>query len=221
VAGEALATGAGATTSGPAAGGLRATDGLGRGAGGIGGGGGRGDAGVALYGTSQAAGNIQDVVNSVKKEADEARKVKDDPKASDEAKKAATKRLESIDALEKDAAKAQRELSGQIRDGRFVSGFGSNGGEEFLSFLNIAESLVVKGDKDWQEWDKRMQDMVPKAQDKDGSWSGHHCITGKTFCTAGALLVLMADRTQFPADVIKAAREDAKKAEEKKPEEKK
>ena len=32
-------------------------------------------------------------------------------------------------------------------------------------------------------WDGKMQEMLPKAQDKDGSWSGHHCITGRTFCT--------------------------------------
>ena len=80
------------------------------------------------------------------------------------------------------------------------AGFGSNGGEEFLSFLNIAEALVVKGGKDWEEWDAKMQQAVPRVQDKDGSWSGHHCITGKTFCTAAALLVLTADRTPVPAD---------------------
>ena len=40
--------------------------------------------------------------------------------------------------------------------------------------------------------------MLLKYQDKDGSWSGQHCITGKTFCTSGALLVLMADRAPLP-----------------------
>jgi len=89
-----------------------------------------------------------------------------------------------------------------VRSQQFVAGFGSNGGEEFLSFLNISEALVVKGGKEWTDWDEKMQKGLDKAQDKDGSWNGHHCITGKTFCTAGALLVLMADRTQFPADVL-------------------
>ena len=36
----------------------------------------------------------------------------------------------------------------------------------------------------------------------EGSWSGQHCITGKTFCTSAALLVLMTDRTQFPVDAL-------------------
>jgi hypothetical protein len=35
-------------------------------------------------------------------------------------------------------------------------------------------------------------------QNEDGSWTGHHCITGRTFCTSAALLVLMADRTLVP-----------------------
>ena len=38
-----------------------------------------------------------------------------------------------------------------------------------------------------------------RMQNADGSWSGHHCITGRTFCTASALLVLMADRTPIAA----------------------
>jgi hypothetical protein len=43
-----------------------------------------------------------------------------------------------------------------------------------------------------------MTGSLTRVQDKDGSWSGHHCITGKTFCTATALLVLMADRAPLP-----------------------
>ena len=89
-----------------------------------------------------------------------------------------------------------------MKDDRFVSGFGSNGGEEFLSFLNISEALIIKGGKDWTDWDAKMTTGLEKAQDKDGSWAGQHCITGKTFCTAAALLVLMADRTQFPVDAL-------------------
>jgi hypothetical protein len=37
-----------------------------------------------------------------------------------------------------------------------------------------------------------------RVQNQDGSWSGSHCITGRTFCTSTALLVLMADRTPVP-----------------------
>src|SRR5206468_9234644 len=103
----------------------------------------------------------------------------------------------------------------------FVAGFGSNGGEEFLSFLKSGETLVLKGGKEWEDWNARMTKGLEKAQDKDGSWQGQHCITGKTFCTAGALLVLMADRTPFPPEVIKAAKEKRENKPEPKEEPKK
>ena len=99
---------------------------------------------------------------------------------------------------EKENGDVQRELAANVRNDRFVAGFGSNGGEEFLSFLNISEALLVKGGKDWEEWDAKMTKGLEKAQNGDGSWSGQHCITGKTFCTATALLVLMADRAPVP-----------------------
>ena len=89
-----------------------------------------------------------------------------------------------------------------MKNEQFVAGFGSNGGEEFLSFLNISETLVLKGGKEWEEWDGKMRKGLEQAQDKDGSWAGQHCITGKTFCTAGAVLVMLADRTPFPVDML-------------------
>ena len=110
--------------------------------------------------------------------------------------------------------KVQENLAKQVKNDNFVAGFGNNGGEEFLSFMNISEALLLKGGKDWEEWDTKMLKGMEKAQDKDGSWQGHHCITGKTFCTAGALLVLLSDRTTFPLEVLKAAKE---KKDEKKP----
>ena len=82
-----------------------------------------------------------------------------------------------------------------------MAGFGSNGGEEFLSYMNIAESLVVKGGEEWKRWDSEMTENLNRVQNDDGSWSGHHCITGRTFCTSTALLVLLADRTPVPLQV--------------------
>lgn len=180
-----------------AAGGLPGPSG---GGGGFGGGG--GDAGVRLYSLGQGAGNTQDIVNGLKIDAEKAKKVLDDAKASKDEKAAAQKKLDDLKKAEADNDKARDELTKNTKSEGFVAGFGSNGGEEFLSFLNISEALVVKGGKEWDDWDQKMQKGMEKAQDKDGSWSGHHCITGKTFCTAGALLVLMADRTPFPVEVL-------------------
>lgn len=157
-----------------------------------------GDAGVQLYRISQGAGNTSDVANALKPEAEKAKEILKDEKASPEAKKTAQETVDRFNKLEESNTRALNELGKQIRSERFVAGFGSNGGEEFLSFLNISEALVVKGGKDWDEWDGKMQEVIPRSQDKNGSWSGQHCITGRTFCTASALLVLMGDRTPCP-----------------------
>ena len=83
-------------------------------------------------------------------------------------------------------------------DERFVAGFGSNGGEEFLSYLMIGEGLVVKGGKEWEKWDTSITESLNRIQNEEGSWTGHHCITGRNFCTAAALLVLTIDRAEIP-----------------------
>ncbi len=93
---------------------------------------------------------------------------------------------------------AQQAVVQKLDDAQFVSGFGSNGGEEFLSYMNIGESLVVKGGQDWQKWDQSITQNLNRVQNQDGSWTGHHCITGRTFCTATALLVLTVDRAPVP-----------------------
>lgn len=206
----------------------RSSGGTGAGLGGFGGGGlgdydltrgsmkgfdvaGPGDAGVTLYSAGQGFSNSQDVVNSLRLDAKAAKDVLKDAKASQAAQESARKRLDEIGKAESENAKLQEALAERVRSERFVAGFGSNGGEEFLSFLNISETLILKGGKDWEDWDARMTKGLEKAQDPNGSWQGHHCITGRTFCTAGALLVLMADRTQFPPEVLADEKPEKKK----------
>ncbi|HET6572633.1 MAG TPA: prenyltransferase/squalene oxidase repeat-containing protein, partial [Fimbriiglobus sp.] len=122
-------------------------------------GGGVGDAGVPLYSGSQAAGNLQDVLNTVNVDADKAKKVIADPKATREAKTEAEKTIKKAEELAKDANEARTRVVAQARQAQFVAGAGSNGGEEFLSFLNIGEMLVIKGGKDWTDWDGKMREM--------------------------------------------------------------
>jgi hypothetical protein len=158
----------------------------------------RGDAGVELYSRAAHLGVLQDSVNTSKAEAaqlNEQLRAATDPKARDRA----AKRLGEIADTEKVHRQAQEEIVNRLDDKGFVAGFGSNGGEEFLSYMNIAESLVVKGGDPWKRWDESMAANLQRVQNDDGSWTGHHCITGRTFCTSAALLVLMADRTPIPA----------------------
>ncbi len=74
-----------------------------------------------------------------------------------------------------------------------LNGFGNNGGEEFLSFLQTGESLLVNRDKEWKKWYDDMSGRILKIQNNDGSWNGHHCITSPVFCTATSLLLLTVE----------------------------
>ncbi len=71
-----------------------------------------------------------------------------------------------------------------------MSGFGNNGGEEFLSFLMTGESMLMQGGNNWKNWYDMMSGKLVNIQNRDGSWNGHHCITSPVFCTATCLLIL-------------------------------
>jgi hypothetical protein len=157
------------------------------------------DAGVRIYGTGQNLTNIADVVNTLKLAEKKAKETLSDKKAPKEEREKAEQTLKRVDEARKLQDEATKGVVKQLEDPSFVQGFGSNGGEEFLSYMNISEALLLKGGAEWKKWDQAMTESLTRIQDGDGSWSGHHCITGKTFCTAAALLVLMADRAPLPA----------------------
>jgi hypothetical protein len=71
-----------------------------------------------------------------------------------------------------------------------MEGFGNNGGEEFLSYLQTGEGLVINKDDQWTKWYDNVSGRLVKIQNNDGSWNGHHCITSPVFCTATCLLIL-------------------------------
>ncbi|MDQ3842413.1 MAG: hypothetical protein M3342_00150 [Bacteroidota bacterium] len=72
-----------------------------------------------------------------------------------------------------------------------MQGFGSNGGEELISYLMTGEAILMQGNAaEWKQWYETMSKKVMAIQQQDGSWEGHHCITSPVFCTAAALLIL-------------------------------
>lgn len=71
-----------------------------------------------------------------------------------------------------------------------LAGFGNNGGEEFLSYLQTGESMIIGKDSGWKRWYDNMSGRLLSIQNDDGSWNGHHCITSPVFCTATCLLIL-------------------------------
>ena len=72
------------------------------------------------------------------------------------------------------------------------------GGEEFLAFFLVTECLLQEQTENWQTWYPTVRDKIVRIQNADGSWSGHHCITARTFCTAAALLTLQAPNLAMP-----------------------
>ena len=76
------------------------------------------------------------------------------------------------------------------QDENVMSGFGNNGGEEFLSYLQTGEGMIMSNDQGWKNWYDKMSRRLISIQNNDGSWSGHHCITSPVFCTATCLLIL-------------------------------
>jgi hypothetical protein len=156
------------------------------------------DAGISVYSFSAKAGGLQDAVNTARPEAAKAQQVLADKKASKEAKDEAEKVVDRARRLEEASDAATNGIVKRLDDPKFIAGFGNNGGEEFLSYMNISETLLAKGGNEWKSWDKSIAENLHRVQNEDGSWSGHHCITGRTFCTSAALLTLMADRAPVP-----------------------
>jgi hypothetical protein len=77
-------------------------------------------------------------------------------------------------------------------DGRLMSGFGSIGGEELLSYQMITDTLAENGGTDWDKWSQQIGTYLVNVQNQDGSWSGQHCITSTVFTTAGGVMTLSA-----------------------------
>ncbi len=82
--------------------------------------------------------------------------------------------------------------------GKDNTAFSQAGGEEYLAFHLITETMLQKGGKDWKTWFPTVRDKIVGVQNNDGSWTGHHCITSRTFCTAAACLVLCSPNRYLP-----------------------
>lgn len=152
-------------------------------------------AGVMLYSVSGS-------VRASAKEARRAKKLLDSVLTSSELAEIVVtgETLEEIGLSKDEAAKlatsynVYNSAKERAQENGIMSGFGNNGGEEFLSFLQTGESIVVAGDNDWKKWYDDMAGRILSIQNNDGSWSGHHCITSPVFCTATCLLILSIDQ---------------------------
>ena len=152
-------------------------------------------AGIMLYAVS---GSVRGSAKDARKAEDAIKKAKRDgkldknaPVNTDNLRKAGYSESEAAQYATSYNVYQSAKKTAQRED--VLNGFGNNGGEEFLSFLQTGESLLVNKDKDWKNWYDDMSGRILKIQNKDGSWNGHHCITSPVFCTATSLLLLTVE----------------------------
>jgi hypothetical protein len=107
--------------------------------------------------------------------------------------------LEQLSRTPADRVRNAKQISaiqGQLESAAFVGGFGSMGGEEFFSYLNISDSMKRIGGADWSKWHAGITQKILGLQNSDGTWAGHHCITGRVAMTSAAILNLTVDRAR-------------------------
>ncbi len=107
--------------------------------------------------------------------------------------------LEQLSRTSADRAQNAKQISAiqsQLADAAFVAGFGSMGGEEFFSYLNISDSMKRVGGDGWSKWHANITQKILGLQNSDGTWAGHHCITGRVAMTSAAILNLTVDRAR-------------------------
>ncbi len=90
--------------------------------------------------------------------------------------------------------------TGVIARMRFDQDVGGNsGGEEFLGALLATQALHLEREQAvWPEWYARVVDSLARCQNADGSWFGHHCITGRVFCTACSIMTMLTPARMLP-----------------------
>lgn len=149
-------------------------------------------AGIVLYAVSGSVRASAKEARKVREEMDKA--VKEGKLKSDEPVSA--ENLAKIGYSEAEAQKystayqVYESAKETAQDDRVIRGFGNNGGEEFLSYLQTGESLIINQDQEWEKWYDNVSGRLVSIQNEDGSWNGHHCITSPVFCTATTLLTL-------------------------------
>ncbi len=149
-------------------------------------------AGVMLYSVSSsvransaAARDVETKVEQAKKEGKLGKDAKIDEKTLMQLGYNATDAMKSVTSYNVyQSGKATAQQS------NVMNGFGSNGGEEFLSYLQTGESMIIGKDTDWKKWYDNVSGKLLSIQNPDGSWNGHHCISSPVFCTATCLLIL-------------------------------
>lgn len=149
-------------------------------------------AGIVLYSVSGSSRSAAKEARKVREEVDRAKKdgrlAANAPVTAENLEKIGFQGAESREYATAYQVYESAKATAQRDD--VMSGFGNNGGEEFLSYLQTGEGMVINKDNQWTKWYDNVSGRLLKIQNNDGSWNGHHCITSPVFCTATCLLIL-------------------------------
>ena len=148
-------------------------------------------AGIVLYSVSgstrasaKETGEAKDKIKAAKREG----KIANEEVTVDNLQKAGMSQSQAMKyATAYQVNKSAKKLA---QDDNVITGYGNNGGEEFLSYLQTGEGMIMSKDDDWKKWYDKTSNRLLSIQNRDGSWNGHHCITSPVFCTATCLLIL-------------------------------
>jgi hypothetical protein len=149
-------------------------------------------AGIVLYSVTGSARASAKEARKVKEEMERARRdgrlAQSAPASAENLQKIGFTRDEAMSHATAYEVYESAKVQAQRED--VMDGFGSNGGEEFVSYLQTGESMIINKDNTWQNWYDNVSGKLINIQNNDGSWNGHHCITSPVFCTATCLLIL-------------------------------
>lgn len=101
------------------------------------------------------------------------------------------------EGLEKEAD-VQRAIS-VIHKMRFDQDVGgATGGEEFLGAVYATQAPYRCVGRSTRPGTNASPRRLQHGQNADGSWQGHHCITGRVFCTACSIMTLLTPNKPLP-----------------------
>src|SRR5690606_34700674 len=127
-----------------------------------------GSAGVELYARSSNLQSMKDALDNAAIRAGELLQIVTAPATQPADVRKAQDELRQIGAAREQYQAAQQATVQRLGDDGFIAGFGSNGGEEFLSYMNIGEAMVAAGGPEWEKWDAQMTRNLNNIQNDDG-----------------------------------------------------
>lgn len=144
--------------------------------------------------------SLERVVKYVESRIDTDRKVVVDPVHGDRPRFTGTAgALRVLLGLGRDQTPEGRVASGILGKLPFGRDYGDEvSGEDFFGGVLAAHAMIHEDGKAWRSVFAKIQKVLTACQNLDGSWTGHHCISARTFCTASAVTALMTPLRFLP-----------------------